>query len=165
MRKMSSINCSAASSDFGIRAAQAEDLPALLELYRDLEEAYGGLTGAQGPPGEVYRRIFDEIMADKNQYLLVVANGDKVAGTVTLVVVPNLGHRGRPWGAVENLVVHKDYRGRGFGRRLLETAVGIVRERGCYKLVLSSHLKRTGARRFYEKLGWRVSHVGFELSL
>ncbi len=80
-----------------------------------------------------------------------------------MIVVPNLGHGGKPWAAVENVVVAEEYRGRCVGGRLMAAAGDLGREAGCYKLVLASNLDREGAHAFYRRLGWRHTHAGFSL--
>lgn len=148
-----------------IRPAREGDLASLLDLYRELEGPYSDLADGKDPSPEVYRAVFYKILADKNQTVLLAEGGGIAAGTVTLVIVPNLGHRARPWAAVENLVVRGDFRGRGFGKALLAGATDIACDAGCYKAVLSSNVNRTGSHLFYKKLGWRLTHYGFEILL
>lgn len=149
--------------DILIRPAREGDLAGLLELYRELEGAYGVPAGAGEPALGEYRILFRAILADQNQVILVAESEGVPVGTVTLVVVPNLGHRGCPWAALDNLVVRPDSRGRGLGTALVEAASNLARRRGCYKLVLSSNIRRTDAHRFYRRLGWRLTHLGFEI--
>jgi GNAT superfamily N-acetyltransferase len=49
---------------------------------------------------------------------------------------------------LENVVVAENFRGRGVGIRLMESAGSLSREAGCYKLVLSSNLSREEATDF-----------------
>jgi len=76
-------------------------------------------------------------------------------GVFALLIMDNLGHQGAPSGVVEDVVVHKDLRGQGIGKRMMDYAVQKCRERGCYKVSLSSNLRREEARRFYEALGYK----------
>jgi GNAT superfamily N-acetyltransferase len=84
-----------------------------------------------------------------------------VQGTLTLYVLPNLSHGGKPFAIVESVVVDASCRGRGLGRILMEHAEALARARGCYKLALMSNRKRADAHRFYAELGYQPTHQGF----
>ncbi len=66
---------------------------------------------------------------------------------------------------VEGVVVEGAYRRSGVGAALLREAAALARRHGCYKLSLTSNLARTGAHRFYSRLGWKRSHYGYSLEL
>ena len=53
----------------------------------------------------------------------------------------------------------------GSGAMLVADAVDRARSRGCYRVQLTSNLARSDAHRFYERLGFVPSHVGFKLRL
>ena len=88
-----------------------------------------------------------------------------MVGTLTLIIIPNLGHHGQPWAAVENVVVDSRLQGQGIGKALMAEAGRIARDHQCYKLVLSSNLIRKDAHEFYRRQGWRQTHSGFSLDL
>jgi GNAT superfamily N-acetyltransferase len=92
--------------------------------------------------------------------LLAVEAGVAV-GTLTCFVLPQLGHGGAPAALVEGVAVHPQAQGHGVGRALMDEAMRIAREGGCYKLALSSNRKRTGAHAFYEHLGYAPHGVSF----
>lgn len=148
----------AAIDRIAVRPAARRDLEQVLAIY--------GLLG--GPYAAERRAITaDEawrtLALDFRQHVLVAEAGGVVIGTATVIAVPNIGHGGKPWAAVENVVVAAAYRGRGVGGRLMAAAGELARQMGCYKLVLSSNLARTEAHSFYRRLGWRQTHAGFSL--
>ncbi len=147
--------------EFIIRDAVKTDMADVLKLYRELEDVYEGQgkTGATTSPDVVWTQI----SADARQHLLMAEAAGKIVGTLTLIVIPNLGHHGQPWGAIENVVVGKDHRGLGVGKTLMGAASNMARKLGCYKLILSSNLARTKAHIFYRRLGWKKTHIGFSL--
>ena len=56
-------------------------------------------------------------------------------------------------------------RGSGLGTALITWAIEESRGLGCSLVQLTSDASRTDARRFYERLGFVASHVGFKLRL
>lgn len=147
-----------ANKNIRVRPAGENDLGQILALYRLLDGPYAAAEAAMTE--QAARRTLAD---DPRQHLLVAETDGRVVGTATVVVVPNVGHGGKPWAAVENVVVAEECRGRGVGVRLMIAAGDLSRGAGCYKLVLSSNLSREEAHAFYRRLGWRQSHVGFSL--
>ncbi|MCH7715626.1 MAG: GNAT family N-acetyltransferase [Gemmatimonadetes bacterium] len=150
------------SAEAQVRHATEADLPRIVELLAQLslDESREEL----GPPlPETCRRAFQQIQADPNQRLLVAEAGGRVVGTASLLIVPNLSHRGRPYAIVENVVVDATERGAGYGELLLRYAMEEARRAGCYKLSLTSNKRRTDAHRFYGRLGFQATHEGFRV--
>ncbi len=141
-----------------VRRAERGDLGQVLALYRLLDGPYAGAERAVTEQ-EAWQALTD----DPRQYLLVAEEDGRIAGTATVIVVANIGHGGKPWAAVENVVVAEECRGRGVGTRLMVAVGDISRRLGCYKLVLSSNMARTEAHEFYRQLGWRQTHAGFSV--
>ena len=116
-----------------------------------------GDLAAPGEPGLAPERAARTIarMAEYPDYAVYVAVEDGAAvGTFALLVMDNLGHGGAPEGIVENVVVEASRRGRGIGAAMMRFAMARCAESGCYKLALSSNLRREAAHRFYERLGF-----------
>lgn len=146
-----------------VREARPQDLPRLAALLREL--AQGGEHPELEPPGltDGHRSAFRALAADPRARVLVLEAGGQVLGTLTVYLLPNLSHGGRPFALVENVVVADGARERGYGRALMERAVALAREAGCYKLALTSNRRRDAAHRFYEGLGLNHTHRGYTL--
>jgi GNAT superfamily N-acetyltransferase len=146
-------------SMMGIRDARLEDLPELLRLYRQLvarpEE------GEDDPARRAWiAAAFAAIQTQRGRRLLVAEQGGGLAGTLDLLVTPNLTHGGRPWAIVENVVVDEAARRSGVGRALMHEAERTARAAGCYKIQLLS-ARRREAHEFYRALGFEPSAEGF----
>jgi GNAT superfamily N-acetyltransferase len=110
---------------------------------------------------EQHHAALEQIAADPRAHLFVVEDGGEVVGTLTLYLLPNLSHGGRPYAIVENVVVDGERRGGGYGRLLMRHAERLADEAGCYKLSLTSNVKRAPAHAFYESIGYHNTHRGF----
>lgn len=146
-----------------VRAATEEDIPRILELYRELVITTSGAECSKVTSQDDYRRVFAEISASSGHELLVAEEQGEVAGSVVFLIVPNLSHGALPRALVENLVVDRRYQRKGLGRLLMEYAIARAKEAGCYKLALESNKKRREAHRFYSSLGFKASAHGFRL--
>ncbi|MDQ2083625.1 GNAT family N-acetyltransferase [Xanthobacteraceae bacterium Astr-EGSB] len=143
-----------------IRPATAADLPAVLALYAQPDMDDGDVL-----PVPEAERLFARFVAYPDYTLYVVEDGPRVVGTFALLVMDNLGHRGAPSAIVEDVMVAPDVQGGGVGQRMMGFAVARAREKGCYKLMLSSNLKRERAHIFYEKLGFERHGYSFRVDL
>ena len=127
------------------------------------------LLRALDPPGAPERdaadaaRGFARIVAYPD-YAVYLAEEDGVpVGTFALLVMDNLAHGGAPEGIVENVVVAEGRRGQGVGRAMMRFAMDHCAAAGCYKLVLSSNVRREAAHRFYEDLGFVQHGLSFSV--
>ncbi|WP_415947663.1 GNAT family N-acetyltransferase [Streptomyces sp. KLOTTS4A1] len=149
-------------NDLEIRPASAEDIPAIVAMLAD--DPLGARRESSDDLAP-YRAAFDRLAEDPNQHLMVAVRADRVVGTLQLTEVPGLSRRGATRAIIEGVRIHSDERGSGLGTRLIEWAVDTSRRQGCQLVQLTSDATRTDAHRFYERLGFVASHVGFKLPL
>ena len=114
-----------------VRAATENDIPRILELYRQLAITTAPAELDQKPSLlEDYRRVFARISAVPGLELLVAEEEGEVAGSLVLFIAPNLSHGGLPWALVENVIVDQKYRRQGIGRLLMDYAIARSKEAG-----------------------------------
>ncbi|MEH0545458.1 GNAT family N-acetyltransferase [Streptomyces sp. B21-105] len=148
--------------DLEIRAAVAEDVPAIVGMLAD-----DPLGAQRESPDDLspYLAALERLAADPNQRLVVAVREGRVVGSLQLTIVPGLSRRGATRSIVEAVRVHADERGSGLGTRFMEWAIEESRRENCQLVQLTSDVTRTDAHRFYERLGFTASHVGFKLQL
>ncbi|MGO9410088.1 MAG: N-acetyltransferase family protein [Spirochaetia bacterium] len=135
--------------DVGIRKAAENDLEQILAIYRDAGIETHGRQSLESARG-AFRR-----MASYPSYSVYVAEVDgSVEGTFALLIMDNLANGGLPSGIVEDVAVLRSSQGKGIGKAMMQSAIGICRDFKCYKMALSSNTARSGAHRFYESLGF-----------
>ncbi|MFC8725303.1 GNAT family N-acetyltransferase [Streptomyces bacillaris] len=149
-------------SDLEIRPVAETDLDAVVGLLADdplgaQRESPDDLT----PYHAALRRLAD----DPHQHVVVAVREGRVVGTLQLTVIPGLSRRGATRSIIEAVRIHADERGSGLGTQLIQWAVDESRRQDCQLVQLTSDATRQDAHRFYERLGFTASHVGFKLAL
>lgn len=140
--------------------ANAADLRAVLRLYAQ-PDFYDGAVTSEAEALAVFER-----MAAYPDYALYVAEREgAVVGTFALLVMDNIGHMGTPSAVIEDVAVDPAWHGAGIGRWLMAQALEIGRAKGCYKLVLSSNIKREKAHAFYDALDFERHGYSFRIHL
>ncbi|MER6366529.1 GNAT family N-acetyltransferase [Kitasatospora sp. NPDC001527] len=149
-------------TDLIIRRATGDDLPAIVAMLAD-----DPLGATRESPGDLapYRTAFACIDADPHQHLVVAERAGRTIGTLQLTVIPGLSRKGSTRTVIEAVRIHADERGTGLGGRLIQWAIDRSRELDADLVQLTSDATRTDAHRFYERLGFVPSHVGFKLAL
>ncbi|MGW2701332.1 N-acetyltransferase family protein [Streptomyces sp. NPDC001340] len=148
--------------DLEIRRATADDLPAIVAMLAD-----DPLGAQRESPDDLtpYLTALDRLNTDPNQQLVVAVREGRVLGTLQLTLIHGLSRKGATRSIIEAVRIHADERGSGLGTQLIEWAVEESRRQNCQLVQLTSDSSRTDAHRFYERLGFTASHVGFKLQL
>ncbi|BDZ50398.1 N-acetyltransferase [Frondihabitans sucicola] len=152
--------------DHLLRRATADDLDAILQLLADdpISASRGDRARAEDRPA--YERAFEAIDRDLAQQLLVAVDEEGVVvGTMQLTLIPGLARQGATRLQIEAVRVRADRRSHGIGAAMMRWAVASAREQGAALVQLTSDSARVDAHRFYERLGFTGSHVGFKLRL
>jgi GNAT superfamily N-acetyltransferase len=132
-----------------IRDASDGDLAGILRVL-----AESGIDGGVSFTVEEARAHLSRIRSGSGFRLLAAIVDGEIAGTYSLVILDKLGKRGARSGVVEDVGVAPQRQGQGIGRAMMAHALEECRKAGCYKLALSTNVKREGAHRFYESLGF-----------
>lgn len=133
-----------------IRRIAEPELGALLNLYRYLHP-----DEDVSPDDANLARVWAEICANDRLYYFGAEIGGQLVSTCTLTIIPNLTRMGRPYGLIENVVTHPDYRKRGLGTQLLRYTLNVAWEQTCYKVMLLTGSKRESTLLFYEQAGFK----------
>jgi GNAT superfamily N-acetyltransferase len=149
-------------ADIEFRATTEQDLPAVVALLADDE-----LGRKRESPDDLtpYRTAFTRLREDDNQLLIVAVREDAVVGTMQLTFIPGLSRCGATRALIEAVRVARTERGSGLGTLMIEWAIAESRRRGCTLVQLTSDRGRLAAHRFYQRLGFVDSHLGFKLEL
>lgn len=150
-----------------LRRAQMEDVPALMELLADDGLSASRGDGGRGHDPTPYRVALRAIMEDPgNDVILAEDPEGSAVATMQLTRTPGLARRGSTRLLVEAVRVDSGHRSAGIGSAMMhwviETAAPAL---GASLVQLTSDASRAEAHRFYERLGFVGSHIGFKYRL
>lgn len=138
-----------------VRKAQKQDLTAILKLYTQFEADKEKILSI-----EQAEKMLEKLSRYPNYFLYVAALDTQIVGTFSLLIMDNLVHEGTPSGIVDSVAVDPQFHGQSIGKKMMQHAMHLCEESGCYKLALSSNFK-WGVHEFYEKLGFKQHGVSF----
>ncbi|MCL2266634.1 MAG: GNAT family N-acetyltransferase [Treponema sp.] len=137
-----------------------DDLEGILKLLEQLVENRGTTINFN-----YAIKIWNYIETKNIKYMLAKENND-IIGLCYLCIIPNLTHNGKSLGYIGHLIVDKNYRQKGIGKKLMQKAIEYSKQSNCYKVIIQSGIEREGAHKFYEKLGFDgKSKKAYELKL
>ncbi|WP_030175507.1 GNAT family N-acetyltransferase [Spirillospora albida] len=146
------------------REATADDLAEIVRLLAD-----DPLGATRETPGddipEAYFTAFAAIEKDPNNAVIVAEIDGRIAGTLQLTFIPGLTYTGGERAQIEGVRVAAEARGHGVGQAIIGWAIERARERGCRVVQLTTDRQRPDAIRFYQKMGFRPSHMGMKYPL
>lgn len=147
-----------------IREATENDLEAIIALFADDPlGGHGDTIDPQVLPD--YSAAFRKISTSPTETLYVAELDGEVVGTFQTMVTTTMTARGASSLIVEAVQTRADMRGRGIGAVMINFAIDKARADGMRLVQLTSNAVRTDAHRFYERLGFTPSHIGFKLKL
>jgi GNAT superfamily N-acetyltransferase len=146
------------------RLATRQDVPVVVRLLAD-DEMGSQREHYEDPLPETYYAAFEQIDRDANHELIVAELDGVVVGTLHLMLLPSLSFQGGLRAQIESVRVDDAQRARGIGSRMMQWAIERARAHGAHMVQLTTHLSRVDAHRFYERLGFKRTHLGMKLSL
>jgi len=103
------------------------------------------------------KEILNKIKQNPNHIIHVAIDDSKIVGSTTLLVEQKFIHDGGLVGHIEDVVVRKDYEGKGIGIKLVMSMLERAKEKNCYKTILDC---KDDVKQFYERIGFKRESNG-----
>ena len=144
------------------RPATEQDVPEIVALLAD--DSLG--AARERKDSAEYLAAFRRMQAEGSNHLIVgVEAGGSVVATYQITFISGLSLRAARRAQVESVRVASALRGKGIGAALMADAEARARAAGCSLIQLTTNRTRTDAHRFYERLGFTPSHIGYKREL
>jgi GNAT superfamily N-acetyltransferase len=145
--------------DLIIRLATLDDVKNILHIYAE------ALDNGKVISVEKAQEIFLKQQQYPDYQVFVAIHEQQIVGTFALLIMENMAHNGTPSAVVEDVGILPMLQGKGIGKMMMEFALKYANEKGCYKMSLSSNLRREKAHQFYESLGFKKHGFSFLMDL
>jgi GNAT superfamily N-acetyltransferase len=135
--------------------ATEEDLPFMADLLAELFALESDFRPDREKQISGLRTILDEPELGK---LFVLRVDGQVAGMANALITISTAEGGRAL-LLEDVIIHRDHRGGGFGRQLVEHVLHWAKLRGIVRVTLLADRDNQPALDFYHKLGFGDSNM------
>ncbi|MDO6459369.1 GNAT family N-acetyltransferase [Granulosicoccaceae sp. 1_MG-2023] len=141
------------------RIADIPDLCALLNILFEQERDFS-------PDSNKQSQALKQIIGDPSVgEILVARQPGKVLGMVSLLYTVSTALGGRV-ALLEDMIIDPQYRHKGIGKSLLDSAVSLANRRACLRLTLLTDANNHSAQQFYRRAGFaRSAMVPMRLGL
>ena len=117
---------------------------------------------------EAFHEVFvRNIHSESVLYYVAECDGGRdgdIVGFGSLHIEPQLHHVGLA-GEIQELVVHETVRSKGIGAELVSRLEEEAEKRGCVSIEVTTRKRWVDAQRFYERVGFKQTHVNFTKAL
>ena len=115
-------------------------------------ESLDSLRNASDLNKDTARDILKKIIENPDHVIHVAEVDGKVVGSTTLLIEQKFIHKGGKVGHIEDVVVSKEFEGRGIGIKLVTSLLEVAKAKNCYKTILDC---KDELIPFYEKTGFK----------
>jgi ribosomal protein S18 acetylase RimI-like enzyme len=145
------------------RLAKRADLPSIVRMLAD-DDLGSQRERYDDPLPEAYFAAFEQIENEPNHELIVAERNEEVIGTLHLMFLPSISFQGGLRAQIESVRVDKQFQSQGIGSAMMQWSIERAKQRGAHVVQLTTHKTREDAHRFYERLGFKGSHLGMKLT-
>ncbi|MDE1832267.1 MAG: GNAT family N-acetyltransferase [Thaumarchaeota archaeon] len=96
--------------------------------------------------------IFNKISKNSQQIIYVAVENSKVIGSANILIEQKFIHDGGKVGHIEDVVVRKEFQGKGIGKQIVTALLKYAEKQGCYKTILDCTDELIP---FYENIGFK----------
>ena len=143
------------------RPAGRADVSAVIALLAD--DMLG--QGRESADPARYLAAFDAMQAEGANHLIVGTIGTDIVACYQITFISGLSLSAARRAQIEGVRVAASRRGEGIGEALIRDAETRARAARCTLIQFTTNRSRTEAHRFYDRLGFTASHIGYKKSL
>ena len=115
-------------------------------------ESLDSLRNASNLNKDTAKDILKKIIENPDHIIHVAEIHGKIVGSTTLLIEQKFIHEGGKVGHIEDVVVSKEFEGRGIGIKLVTSLLEVAKAKNCYKTILDCKHELIP---FYERIGFK----------
>jgi N-acetylglutamate synthase-like GNAT family acetyltransferase len=156
---MSSTNATEGSTSSNqvvrVHSATIEDLPELVQLVEELMTLQADFT----PNKEAHRQGISMILEQpKRGRIIVLRSEGGIFGMVNMLFTISTAMGGMVI-LLEDVIIHPDYRGQGYGSKLIEHVIDFAKQKGFKRITLLADKLGEDSQKFFQKHGFNFAHM------
>lgn len=133
-------------TDVTIRKIQKKD------LFNGFLHSLDSLRKASDLNPKKAEIIFNKIASNPNHTTYVAVKESKVIGSASIIIEQKFIHGGGKVGHIEDVVIAKEFQGKGIGQKIVKAVLEYAQKKGCYKTILDCTDELIP---FYERIGFK----------
>jgi GNAT superfamily N-acetyltransferase len=138
-----------------IEPATLDDLPELVGLLSDLFSMEADFVPDEDKQERGLRLILEEPSRGR---IFVLRNDHQIIGMINLLITISTAEGGFVL-LLEDVVIHREHRGQGYGSKLLAHAVKFAKQKKFLRITLLTDRDNEGSKRFYLDRGFVESDM------
>ena len=143
------------------RHATRADVPAIVALLAD--DMLG--SARETVSLDQYLQAFDRMAQEGGNHVIVAEDAGEIVASYQITFISGLSLSAARRALIESVRVASAHRNRGLGDGLMRDAEARARQEGCSLIQFTTNKARTDAHRFYDRLGFTPSHIGYKKQL
>ena len=144
-----------------IRKANESELPIIVELMKELIDS---MDDVEDFDIDIVSENCRSLLGDVNSSIMIAEIDGLVVGVIKFSTRKTFLHSGLS-GLIDELVVAKNYRGKGIGKQLICAVTEKCKQLGCCEVEVSTEFTNTNAMKFYKSCGFVKRGPLFEKDL
>lgn len=153
--------------EINIRKAVEEDWKVIQKLNNEVFESdvkHDDDLNLDWPVSDTGTNFYKNLTNGKRGYCFIAEHNNIPVGYIALAD-KNISYRKSSYIEVENIGVSTQYRSQGIGKKLMEAATHLAKEKGTDRLFLSVYARNSKAISFYKDLGFEEIALDLEKKL
>lgn len=146
--------------DISITKATEKDMPSILELLYELDRP----TPIDDKEIKAFQNKIKDYFSDSQKIILLAKQDSKSVGLVNVILLRRL-NREKLEMYIPELIVTKELRNSGIGKKLIQHCITFAKKKGCYRIRLESGNQRKESHQFYKNLGFEQSALSFAMNI
>ena len=146
--------------DISITKATEKDMPSILELLYELDRP----TPIDDKEIKAFQNKIKDYFSDSQKIILLAKQDSKSVGLVNVILLRRL-NREKLAMYIPELIVTKELRNSGIGKKLIQHCITFAKKKGCYRIRLESGNQRKESHQFYKNLGFEQSALSFAMNI
>ena len=127
------------------------------DLFNGFLESMDSLKLASNLDREKALEVYKKINSNPNHFVYVAILDGRVVGSTTMIIEPKFIHDAGNVAHIEDVVVSKEYQGKGIGEMIIQSLLELAKDNNCYKTILDCSDE---VKPFYDKIGFKKTSNG-----